>query len=82
MSLILLAGGKGKRIDADKAFLRFKGKFLIEVVIDKLNGLFSEIIIVANEVERFGFLAVKAVSDIVSHKEDLSGYFMLSPLLM
>lgn len=52
----ILAGGKSSRMGSDKGFVLFKGKPLIEKVIEQLQPLFEKIIIVSNnsEYKKFG----------------------------
>jgi molybdopterin-guanine dinucleotide biosynthesis protein A len=54
---IILAGGKSSRMGTDKAFIRFKGKMLIEYPITLLKPICNEILISANSEEYrcFGF---------------------------
>ncbi len=48
-SAIILAGGKGKRVNGqDKGLLPYKNKTLVKHVIDAVNRLANEIIISAN----------------------------------
>ncbi|MBG14987.1 MAG: hypothetical protein CL853_01395 [Crocinitomicaceae bacterium] len=47
-SLIILAGGKSSRMGTDKGLLSFKGKPMIQHVIDNLASKFQETIIVSN----------------------------------
>jgi len=48
-SLILLLGGKGKRFGGKKQFLTFEGKFLFELLLRRIEDLFTEIVLVAPE---------------------------------
>ncbi len=50
---VVLAGGKGRRIGGEKAFVRLAGKTLIQRVIDILSGVFSEVVVVVDHLERF-----------------------------
>lgn len=70
---IILAGGKNKRMGTHKAFLKIGEKTIIEEIFAIFKGIFKEIIIVANETERFDFLGVKVVADIISLKGPLGG---------
>lgn len=59
---IILAGGKGSRLGLEKAFLEIGGKSIIEIVIDALD-LCDEIIISANDANRFKNLPARIVPD-------------------
>ncbi|MBU1487388.1 molybdenum cofactor guanylyltransferase, partial [bacterium] len=72
---IILAGGKSSRMGEDKALLRFEGRSLIEWVIAGLKEVGGEIIIVANEPERFKSLGLRAVKDILPDKGPLVGLY-------
>lgn len=50
---IILAGGKSSRMGFDKQFLKFKGKYIIEMLIEQLRGMFNEIIIVTNKPDEY-----------------------------
>ncbi|MBU1615189.1 molybdenum cofactor guanylyltransferase [bacterium] len=72
---IILAGGKSSRMGEDKAFLKFEGRSLIEWVIAGLKEIGEEIIIVANESERFKSLGLRVVKDILPDKGPLVGLY-------
>lgn len=72
---IILAGGKNRRMGTHKAFLRIGEKTIIEDIFAKFKGIFKEIIIVANETERFDFLGAKVVADIIPLKGPLGGIY-------
>ena len=44
----ILAGGKSSRMGSDKGLILFRGKPLIEKVIEQLHPLFEKFIIVSN----------------------------------
>lgn len=72
-SLVILSGGKNTRMQSNKAFLKIKDKTLIEIIIDSLSDLFSEIIVVTNEPELYQSLRVKIIKDLIPHMGPLSG---------
>ncbi len=55
---IILAGGKSKRMERDKALVPYKGKVFLEHVIDALKPLVNDMLIVSDhaEYDRFGIL--------------------------
>jgi len=57
-SLILLLGGKGQRFGGKKQFLTINGKFLFELLLDRVKDLFTEIVLVVPE-EDIGWLKEK-----------------------
>ena len=48
-SLVLLLGGRGSRFGGQKQFLTYKGKFLFEYLLRRVEDLFSEIVLVVPE---------------------------------
>lgn len=48
-SAIILAGGSSSRFGVDKPFFRFKGKLLIQWVIDSVSGVVDEIVIASDK---------------------------------
>lgn len=76
MSLIILAGGNSTRLNRDKAFLELiENKTIIENIVSCLKGVFSEIIIVANNLEDYKFLGFNVVPDLVKGKGPLGGIY-------
>lgn len=63
LSLIVLAGGKSRRMRKNKALLPFPDGTLIERIINQLKDYFDEVIISINEETDFGFLPYKLVKD-------------------
>lgn len=70
---IILAGGKSSRMGFDKQFLKLRDKFIIEMITERLQKVFGEIIIVTgrpDEYEKYGF---KLVEDEVKDFGPLAG---------
>ena len=74
-SAVVLAGGNSLRMKQDKALLSVKYQPLIKVIIDQLNGQFDEILISANEKEKYAFLKLPMVADVESGKGPLMGIY-------
>ncbi len=45
-SLVLLLGGRGTRFGGKKQFLTYRGKYLFEYLLERVEDLFSEIVLV------------------------------------
>jgi len=74
VGLIILAGGKSSRMGQNKAFLSLGELSLIERIIKKgQEAGIREIIVVANDVEKYKFLGVKVVKDFYPGQGPLSG---------
>jgi len=71
---VILAGGKSSRMGGeDKSLLPVDGEPLILKIINQLNDYFDEIIIGANDAEKYKFLNRKVVPDIEKEKGPLMG---------
>ena len=76
MSLIILAGGNSTRLNRDKAFLELiENKTIIENIVNCLKDVFSEIVIVANNLEDYKFLGFMVVPDLVKGKGPLGSIY-------
>jgi molybdopterin-guanine dinucleotide biosynthesis protein A len=75
ISSIVLAGGESSRLGRDKAFLEVKGQFLIEIIIERLRQLSQEVIIVADETDRYEEFEATLVSDVYPGKGALGGIY-------
>lgn len=60
---IILAGGKSTRMGFDKALLPIHGRPMVQQVVDQLRPVFNQILIVADDVEKFAFLGLEVVRD-------------------
>ncbi|MBI5778184.1 MAG: molybdenum cofactor guanylyltransferase [Planctomycetes bacterium] len=56
ITAVILCGGQSKRIGRNKAFLKIDNKPFIEIIINKLQGLFQKIIISAKQPAPYRYL--------------------------
>lgn len=70
---IILAGGKSTRMGFDKQFLKLRDKYVIEMMTEKLEGIFNEIIIVTSRPEEYAKYGYKLVEDEVTDFGPLAG---------
>lgn len=62
-SAIVLAGGQSRRMGADKSMLSVAGRPMIEHICRQLRGTFTQVLISANDPEKFSFLGLPVVPD-------------------
>jgi molybdopterin-guanine dinucleotide biosynthesis protein A len=73
---IILAGGKGSRINRNKALITLPdGKALIQRSIGVLRGIFAQVLIVANRKELYRDFGVCVVEDLTKGAGPLGGIF-------
>ncbi len=60
---IVLAGGKSRRMGTDKSLLELHGRPLIEHIVQQLQPNVSQLIIGANDPDKFTFLGHEVVTD-------------------
>lgn len=75
MTGIVLAGGKSSRMGANKAFIEFGGRRLIETTVGRLRALFPEVLIIANDPPRYAYLGVKVIPDLIPDSGSLGGIY-------
>jgi molybdopterin-guanine dinucleotide biosynthesis protein A len=63
ISAVILAGGQSSRMGSNKALLPMRGGRFIETIHRRLQGLFSDVLIVTNSPEQYGFLPCRKVAD-------------------
>ena len=63
LSVAIQAGGESRRMGQDKALLPFLGQPLIVRVLNRVAGIADEVIVTANQPEKFYFLGLKPVPD-------------------
>ena len=75
MTGVIIAGGKSRRLGIDKRFLEIGGRPCIQRVIDAYQGLFKEVLIVADAPEPFMSLGAKVVVDLIPERATLGGLY-------
>src|SRR5437773_9767906 len=75
MTGVIIAGGKSRRLGIDKRFLEIGGRPCIQRVIDAYQGLFKEVLIVADAPEPFMSLGAKVVVDLIPGRATLGGLY-------
>lgn len=71
---LILAGGKSTRMGQNKAFVLINGKPMIEVVAEKVAGMFEcSPMLITNTPEVYAYLGLKMVEDIIKNKGPLAG---------
>lgn len=72
LSGIVLAGGQSRRMGRNKAWLEFRGRPLIEHVLDILAVLCDDLVIVADQTQDYSHLA-RTVPDVFKRRGALAG---------
>lgn len=70
---IIMAGGKSSRMGRDKGMLPIDGRPMIAHICDKLRPHFKELLISANDAERYSFLGIDIVKDRIPDRGPLMG---------
>lgn len=70
---IILAGGTSGRMGADKSMLPIGGKPLVQCIAEQLRGHFGQMLISANDADKFSFLGFEVVPDKVPGQGPLMG---------
>lgn len=73
ITAFILSGGSSSRMGKNKALLKINGKYLIQLLVDLLDTLFTNIIISSNNIEQFKFTGKEIVKDIFPGKGPLAG---------
>ncbi len=74
MTGVILAGGSNRRYPILKGLIEFKGKRLIERVMDSLNIL-ERIIIVTNRPDAYFYLGIPMYGDLIDFRCPLTGIY-------
>jgi len=69
----ILAGGNSSRMGRDKALLPWNGKPLISHAAETLRALFQDVCICGGTGDRYGFLGLPVLPDIVPQRGPLGG---------
>lgn len=72
---IVLAGGKSSRFGEDKALAKWRGKTLLEIAVNLLDGLCLDPVVIANPKRNYSFLTCPVVNDLIPEKGPLGGLY-------
>jgi len=79
MTAIILAGGKSTRMGKDKALTFLRGRYLLEIVVERVYFTFDKVLIATPSPEKYRFIKkgakVKIVKDIFPEKGPLGGIY-------
>jgi molybdopterin-guanine dinucleotide biosynthesis protein A len=65
ITAVILAGGQSRRMGQDKALMELGGKPLIAYLLEKVAGRFSQVVIAANDADKYGRFGAPLVPDAV-----------------
>lgn len=71
----IIAGGRSGRFGADKSVHEFNGKPMVSHVYDAVKPVLDDVFIAANDPEKFAFLGLPVVPDIISGIGPLGGMY-------
>lgn len=72
-SSVILAGGSSSRMKANKALLELHGKPMLEIIIEKLQPFFQELIIISNNPAQYANFNLPIYMDIFPNRGPLAG---------
>ena len=75
LTLSVQAGGKSSRMGKDKALLDFGGQTLIQHLLSRLDSLAQETIITTNQPDRYRFLELPLIPDVILDRGALGGLY-------
>lgn len=70
---VILSGGLNRRMGTTKALLKIDNKTLIEILYERINSIFDEIVISTNSPEEYDFLNLEKIIDVYPNLGPLSG---------
>jgi len=70
---IIMAGGQSRRMGTDKSMLTIEGRPIIQRTCEQLVTCFEQILISANDADKFSFLGFRTVPDKVPEQGPLMG---------
>ncbi|MHC4560228.1 MAG: molybdenum cofactor guanylyltransferase, partial [Planctomycetota bacterium] len=70
---IIMAGGGSRRMGTDKSMLLIEGRPIIENIYEQLRDCFEQILISANDVDKFAFLGLDVIPDKIPEQGPLMG---------
>lgn len=73
LTVAIHAGGHSERMGREKAYLQLAGKPLIEHVLKQISGIGDELLITTNSPEKFAYLGIRTVPDLLPHTGSVIG---------
>lgn len=70
---VILAGGPSSRMGSNKALLPHQGGLFIETIYRQFSRIFSEVLLVTNTPEQYGFVPCRKVADQLTGAGPLAG---------
>jgi len=70
---VIMAGGRSSRMKFNKAFAQVGGKPVVQIIIEKLQPLFQELIIISNEPHLFTSFGLPIYQDIYPYLGPVGG---------
>jgi molybdenum cofactor guanylyltransferase len=71
----ILCGGKSSRMGFDKCEVKVNGKLLIEIIAEKLEQVFENIILISNDKDKFKNIKYKVAQDIIPNSGPMGGIY-------
>ncbi len=75
LSLVIQAGGESRRMGSDKALLPFLGQPLISRLLNRLAPIAEEILVTSNQPEKYHFLGLTVIPDLLPGFGALGGLY-------
>jgi len=75
MKACIIAGGKSGRFGEDKSIYIHEGRPLISHVIDVIKPVFEDVVLIANDSEKFSFLGLDVIPDIIPGLGPIGGIY-------
>jgi len=72
---IILAGGSSIRFGQNKAFIDIDGIRLIDSITEKMKNIFEQVILVANEKERYKYIGIPVIEDLIKGLGPIGGIY-------
>lgn len=73
ITAFILSGGKSSRLRTNKSFLEINEKKIIEIIFEKLAGIFNNICLSTNQPELYAFLPIPKIPDVIKEMGPLGG---------
>jgi molybdopterin-guanine dinucleotide biosynthesis protein A len=72
---VILAGGLSTRYGKNKAFLEIEGARLIDRIAEKMQNIFTRVLLVTNEKQDYGYLGLPLIEDRIKGLGPIGGIY-------